>query len=412
MAKVKEHEYDPGKIWGQIGVDYQERVNFERLRKERLERARKAMREHGYDALILLANENIRYVTGTFDLGWKHLLRYCVLPLNSEPILFETVGPDFENTQNNAPWLADRIRPAMVWKGAWSAEDYMASRFAEGIKSALKEEGVENGKIGADLLDLASGKALAKAGVNPESASRLMEGARLIKTKDELELLKQTCFLVDCVYDKLRRSWVRPGVKEIELKGKIANFLLKNNCSTYAGNVSSGTNGNPYFRGGGSDKMLGHGELVIFDIIPQFMGYWADYARTFPVGAAPTQAQRKLYKECYDLLYDAMSAVKPGATSKDVAERFVENEESRYKTPSLIQGGHSVGLRDQEGFWITKAYSIEHPEKIEKNMYLAIETYAARKGENYGVRLEENFVVTEGGIEVFSGFPFEEDMLT
>ena len=44
-------------------------------------------------------------------------------------------------------------------------------------------------------------------------------------------------------------------------------------------------------------------------------------------------------------------------------------------------------------------------------MYLAIETYAARKGENYGVRLEENFLVTDGGFEVFSRFPFEEDML-
>ena len=164
-----------------------------------------------------------------------------------------------ENTEINVTWLKGRIKPAMVWKGAWSAEGYQASKFAEGIKTTLKEEGVVNGKIGADLLDPASGEALAKAGLRIENASRLMEKARVIKTRDEFELLKQTCFLVDCVYDKIRRRWIKPGVKEAELKGKISNFLLSNNCSTYGGNVASGSNSNPYHRGGGTDKMLGYG---------------------------------------------------------------------------------------------------------------------------------------------------------
>ena len=78
MEPDKDRAHDAGKIWGQIAVDYQERVNFERLRKERLERTKSAMKENGYDVLNLLANENIRYVTSTSDLrmeGSSPLLR-------------------------------------------------------------------------------------------------------------------------------------------------------------------------------------------------------------------------------------------------------------------------------------------------------------------------------------------------
>jgi Xaa-Pro aminopeptidase len=68
-----------------------------------------------------------------------------------------------------------------------------------------------------------------------------------------------------------------------------------------------------------------------------------------------------------------------------------------------------VGLNSHEGFWITRAYSLDHPEKIEQNMYLALETHSV-KG-RFGARLEENLVVTDTGYEAFSQFPFEEVLL-
>src|SRR5712691_1707611 len=400
------HVYDPVMTWGQIGVDFQERVNFDRLRKERLERTRKKMKEKGLDALILFNGDNIRYATGTFDYIWRTFMRYAMIPAASDPIVFEPVGPDTEHVLMNNPWLNGRVRPSMVWQGAWSAEEHVADRFAEGVKKALKEEGVLGGRIGADMLDGPSAKALSKAGIQTVDSSRAMMEARLIKTRDELEILKQICFVVDCAYDLLRNQWTRPGARESELAGRLAHFLFSNSFDQYGGNVSSGTNSNPYFRGRHTDKLVRRGETIIIDIVSQFLGYWSDYVRCWVVGDKPTEEQRAAYRECYDSLHAAMKAVKPGSTSKDIAEKFIENDESKYGTTSLIQGGHSVGLNSHEGFWITRAYSLDHPEKIEQNMYLALETHS-QKG-RFGARLEENLVVTDKGYQTFSLFPFEE----
>ncbi len=411
MTADWEHAYNPYKTWGKMGVDYQERVNFERLRKERLEKARAKMQEYGFDVLLLMSGDNIRYSIGSFDSGWRTFMRYCILPLKADPILFETVGPDTENTLLSCPWLKGRVRPSMVWRGAWSAGPHMTSKFAEGVKAALKEEGLENSRIGADLLDRPSAAGLAKAGLKIDDASQVMNKARIIKTHDEIELLKKACYLVDCTYDLVRHEWAKPGVTEEEVGGEISRFLLSNSGDTYLGNVSSGVNTNPYYRAGRTDKMIRGGDMLIVDIITRFLGYTADFARSWLIGAKPTKEHKEVYRSCYDSLYASMNAVKPGATTKDVAEHFIENEESLHGTTSLIQGGHGLGLTSQEGFWITRGHSLEFPEKLEKNMCLAIETYSTKPGFRDGVRLEENFVVTETGYQVLSQFPFEEEML-
>ena len=58
---------------GMVGVDWQERVNWDRLRKYRLERARERMKAHGLGALLLMYDENVRYVTSTLTPGWNRL---------------------------------------------------------------------------------------------------------------------------------------------------------------------------------------------------------------------------------------------------------------------------------------------------------------------------------------------------
>jgi hypothetical protein len=203
-----------------MGVDFQERVNFDRLRKERFERTRKKMKENGIDTLLLFNGDNIRYATGTFDYIWRTFMRYAIVPAASDPIVFEPVGPDTEHVLMNNPWLKGRVRPSMVWAGAWSAEEQMADKFARGVKEALKEEGVLSGRIGGDMLDGPSAKALAKAGVQTVDASKAMMEARLIKTRDELEILKQVCFMVDCSYDLLRNQWTKPGGQGVGTRRK------------------------------------------------------------------------------------------------------------------------------------------------------------------------------------------------
>ena len=130
----KPHEWEPQRLYSQTGADWQYRVDFDRLRKERLDRAREAMNAQDMGALVLFAGANIRYVTGSYQGNWKYNIniRYAVLPNGGEPVLFETAGSDMACAQIDLPWMDDRIRPAMTWQWAEGAVPHMAGKMADG----------------------------------------------------------------------------------------------------------------------------------------------------------------------------------------------------------------------------------------------------------------------------------------
>src|SRR5258705_10442346 len=108
--------------FGTVGVDWQQRVNWDRLRKYRLERARERMKAHDLGALLLMYDENVRYVTSTLTPGWNRLkpgLRYALLCGDGAPVLFEQGDIGFQ-IQRHAPWIPqENIRYSYAWiKGA------------------------------------------------------------------------------------------------------------------------------------------------------------------------------------------------------------------------------------------------------------------------------------------------------
>src|SRR5512140_1061872 len=119
----KPHHWDPRRLYSQTGADWQYRVDFDRLRKERLEKTRAQMEIHDLGALVLFAGANIRYVTGSYQGNWKYNIniRYAVLPRGGEPVLFETAGADMVNAMLDLPWMKGNIRPAMTWQWAEGA---------------------------------------------------------------------------------------------------------------------------------------------------------------------------------------------------------------------------------------------------------------------------------------------------
>ena len=77
----KPHEVSPRRLYSQSGVDWQYRVDFDRLRSDRLQRTREQMDAMDLGALVLYAGANIRYVTGSYQGNWKYNIniRYAVL---------------------------------------------------------------------------------------------------------------------------------------------------------------------------------------------------------------------------------------------------------------------------------------------------------------------------------------------
>ena len=163
----KPHEWDPRRLYSQTGADWQYRVDFDRLRSERLARLREQMKADDLAALVLFAGANIRYATASYQGNWKYNIniRYAVLPANGEPVLFETAGSDLQCAKIDLPWMEGRIRPAITWQWAEGAVPYMAGRMAESVMDVLKEHKVEKERIGIDNLDMPALEAFQKVGL-------------------------------------------------------------------------------------------------------------------------------------------------------------------------------------------------------------------------------------------------------
>lgn len=409
-------EYQPRRVFGIQGVDHQERINFERLRRERLSRLKQCMQEQGFSALFLSYGDNIRYATGTWDQTWRgaNQTRYAIVPLRGDPILFETAGCDLEVVRMNCPWMEGRVRPAITYLFTGAAFQHQLRRYVNQVKDSLLELGINpsQDKMGVDGMDFVSHQAFKEAKVNFVSGAPAIVAARMIKTKDELELLKISCSICDSCFHLLRHEWVKPGLRERDIVGKIIEYMHSHNIEFAPGaTVASGANTNPYHRAW-TDRVIRPGDMLVIDLaINNYLGYGADFVRCWPVGASFTPEQKEMYKECYNSLYSAINAIKPGATTADVAAGLAEGVDDWEGTCSLLQFGHSVGISMYEGYWISRAFSFEYPMPIEQNMFFAIETYAGKPGADFGCRLEENLVVTETGYQCFSLSPFEEEVL-
>ena len=401
----KPHEWNPRRVYSQTGADWQYRVDFDRMRHDRLQRAREAMTAADLGALVLFAGANVRYVTGSYQGNWKYNIdiRYAIVPNGGEPILFETAGSDLQCAKIDLPWLGERIRPAITWKWAEGAVPFMAGRMVDSVVDVLREHGVHKERIGIDNLDMASLEAFQKAGIQIANAWPVMSSARVIKTRDEIELLKQASSIGDAAMWKIKYEWLKPGVREREIEAKVHEFMLSQGCEIiYDIIVASGGNTSPYRRWA-TDKIIRQGDLVIIDINAVGpSGYYVDFVRCFKCAGKMTQQEIDLYREVYDSMYAAMAELRPGNTTADVARHFPEYDDDKYGTVTLQQFAHSIGITLYEGMWISRAYSLDYPAPIKENMYFAIETFAGHPGLSQTCRLEENVVVTADGPVVFT----------
>jgi Xaa-Pro aminopeptidase len=390
----KPHESDPRRLYSQTGADWQYRIDFDRLRLERLQKTRDQMEAFDLGALVLFAG------------NWKYNIniRYVVLPRGGDPVFFETAGSDLHCAVIDLPWIPpENIRPAITWQWAEGAVPYMAKRMVEGVMGVLKANKVEKEKIGIDNMDMPAFQALKDAGLNIVNGWPAMSAARVVKTRDEIELLKQASAIGDAAMWHIKYEWLKPGITEREIEAKVHEFMLERGCEIiYDIIVASGGNTSPYRRWA-TNKMIRQGDLVIVDINAVGpSGYYIDFVRCFKCAAKMNQQEIDLYREVYDSMYAGIDKLRPGNTTADVAKCFPKYDDDKYGTVTLQQFAHSIGITLYEGMWISRGYSLEYPAAIKENMYFAVETFAGHPGLRQTCRLEENVLVSCDGPVVFT----------
>jgi Xaa-Pro aminopeptidase len=399
------------KTYGLMGVDWEERVDFERLRTERLARIKRLLKESELGALLCFDMNNIRYITATHIGTWAmdKLARFSLLPQDDEPILWD-FGSAARHHQLYCPWLGERSRAGIsTQRGAMLPAAGRAEDVARKIRVELEQRGLLNEPLGVDAIELPVLFALQAEGIRVVDGQQLMQQARLLKTRDEITLLNTACMMVDAAYDELYRS-MKPGIRENECVGLVSKALYDLGSEHVEGvNAISGERCSPHphvF----SDRALRPGDPAYFDILHSYNGYRTCYYRTFAVGSA-SQSQVDAYKTCREILDNAIALIRPGVTTADVVKVWPKAEEFGFPNEEAafaLQYGHGVGLSIWEKPIFSRLVSLDHPEVIQEGMVFALETFWPASDGWSAARIEEQLVVTKDGCEVITRFPAEE----
>ena len=393
-------------------VDWEQRIDFPQLRRDRLDRAKSALEASDLGAVLLFDPNNIRYVTSTHIGEWARdkNARFALLPRGADPILWD-FGSAARHHQLFAPWLpAENFRAGVApMRGAMPVETGIPDRLGARIVHELREFGLQDEPLGIDMADLVTVEALQRAGAKVTDGSQVLLEARKIKTRQEIALLDQSAGLVDAVYDEIFRM-LRPGVYEHEIVARAHQLLFEMGSEQVeAVNAVSGDRCNPHphvF----SDRLLRPGDQAFFDIIHSFMGYRTCYYRTFNVGGV-TSSQIDAYKQCREWLDAAIVLVRPGMTTDKIAEVWPTAEELGFAGEEScfgLQFGHGLGVGLYESPMISRLHSFEDPVEIEEGMVFALETYCPATDGRSAARIEEEVLVTADGCEILTRFPADE----
>src|SRR5712664_2675969 len=402
------------KTYGLMSVDWEERVNVERLRSERLARIKKLLKESELGALLCFDMGNIRYITATHIGTWAmdKLARFTLLPQDDEPIMWD-FGSAARHHQLYCPWLGERSRAGIsTLRGTMTPEMGRAENVAKKIRIELEMRGLHKEPLGIDIIELPVLFALEREGIKVVDGQQLMSDARVIKTQDEISLLNTSAMMVDAAYDELYRA-MKPGMRENEAVGLVSKVLYDLGSEyVEAVNAISGERCNPHphvF----SDRVLRPGDPVYYDILHSYMGYRTCYYRCFTIGYA-SHAMIDAYKRCREYLDAAISLVRPGRTTGEIASVWPKAQEFGFpdeEAAFALQYGHGIGLAIWEKPVISRLVSLEHSYEIKPGMVFALETFWPSKDGWSAARIEEEVVVTPTGHEVITRFPAEQLMV-
>lgn len=393
-----------------------EGIDLVAVRTYRQQRVRQKMAEYNVDAVILSDPVNIRYATGTRNMQVFSMRnapsRYLLLTQNRS-ILFEFtgclhLGEGYETVDEvrpsktasfvaAGPHIAGRER-------AWAAEMADTIRQLTGLKDAT---------LGLERLNAGTAIALKDAGLKVVDAQEPVEMARAIKSPEEMKCVIASLRATETGVGMLREA-IRPGMTEAELWSVLHKSIIEQNGDYIETRLlNAGARTNPWFQET-SDNVIGANELIALDTdVVGCHGYYADFSRTFHSGPdRPTDTQRELYKVAYEQVHHNMGILKPGMSFRDYADH-AWNIPDRYYANRYYLSAHGCGMTGEYPYLYHHG---DFPDAgydgiVEPGMTLCVESYIGEEGAKEGVKLEQQVLITETGIETLSRFPFEARLL-
>jgi Xaa-Pro dipeptidase len=388
------------------------------LRGYRLARLQQALRRYDVPAILLADPINIRYATGVRNMQpWSmhSNLRLALVPAEGGAILFEYPGS--EHLAASLETVAE-VRPARhrIWPDPDAGQEgqQVLRDWASGIRSLLRAIAGADLRVAIDRhVDHFSALALGAAGLDVLPGAAMLREAQAIKSREEVLCMSSAIAVAETALHRMQRI-LEPGRSEIELWAMLERTNVELGGEYMDTRLlSSGGRTNPWYQEA-SDRLVRPGDLVAVDtdMVGPF-GYDADISRTFFCGPGrPSAEQRRLYRIAWDQLHHNLDLIRPGAGFEEISERaYALPDEFQHRQFSMIW--HGIGLCGQWPTIVGRGFHATHGQAgiVQPGMTLCCESYVAAHDGFEGVKLEQQFVVTEQGYELLTTFPFDDDLI-
>ena len=385
----------------------EDEIDFDKLRSYRLDRVRNELKKNNIEACILFDPVNVRYALDTVNMSvynMHNLTRYCFIPVDGPTILYEYFNCEILSKGLD---LIDEIRPAITWD-YFSNGDQSELQLKKWVNEVndLSNSYFKSKKIAIDVINGPAVNELNKKGIKVLEAKKILEQARVIKSSEEIKCMRAALDVADIGIIKMR-DYLKSGITEDELWSILHKTNIENGGEWIECRIlSSGSRTNPWMQES-SNKIIQDGEIVSFDtdMVGPY-GYCADISRAFVCGNKFNENQKKLYQTAVEQIDYNSRLIKAGLTFKEFTEKA-------WILPSKYYGNrysvmlHGIGLCDE---WPAIRYPTDGGERggtFQKNMTITLESYIGEVGGNEGVKLEQQYLVGENGLELMSHHPLE-----
>ncbi len=378
------------------------------LESGRTARLRAALAEAGCDAGLFYDPINIRYATGTSNMqvySLHNACRYVFVPVAGPVVLFEFKGCEHLSVNH---LMVDEVRTATSWYHfiAGPRTEEFAKMWAEEI-SGLLGNGARD--LAVDRCDPIGAEALRSHGIRLHDGQGPANRARMIKTPEELALMRLAIQGCEAGVEQMRAT-MRPGITEQELWAQLhAANIAAGGEWLETRLLTSGQRTNPWYQEC-SAKVIEAGDVVAFDTdLIGVGGYSVDISRTWTVDAgAPTPNQQRLFDAAHEQLEHNIGLFRPGAS-------FAEISNHGHLPPAGIHSvtnaavAHGIGLCNEYPLILNRDHfdSGGYDGAVESGMVLCVEALAAPPGGSESVKLEEQILITDTGVERLSTYPLD-----
>lgn len=395
----------------QFAVDWENRIDFDRLRRDRTTRLQATMRKHNLDGLINFRMENIRYMTGVRSVWWPITFitrNAAILAQEGDPILYITSG-DWHMARATAKWLPEEnIRPCGTMEDPGIVKTMVREHFAP----TLRQMGLGGARIGLDALTFPILDELRAA--LPEAqfvdGDECVKEAKAVKSAEEIKCLRASVEMSDLGQGAALKA-IGLGVRECQILGSLMKAMYDvgmevAQCTLV---VASGEHTAPLHRFA-TDRQIRRGDLVFVDCGGSLNGYFSDQTRTVVFGK-PSDEQKRIYQCVYETMMSIHETCKVGNTNEQVnrAARDVIKKHGFASAGYVGVLGHSCGVSGFEAPLIGElAATGERVFELEPGMMFNCEPTVMVPGVpgGGGVRLEDNILITPTGNEVLNRTPY------